>query len=75
VNSIGLRRRNFSNEKITEIQELYRYMFLRKMNVSNALIKIEAEMPASAERDELILFVRNSKRGIIKGYDFREDLE
>ena len=30
--------------------------------------RIEAELPATKERDEIILFVRNSKRGIIKGY-------
>jgi UDP-N-acetylglucosamine acyltransferase len=29
---------------------------------------IEAEMPATKERDEIIMFVRNSKRGIIRGY-------
>ena len=30
--------------------------------------RIEAEMPASKERDEIIMFVRNSKRGVMKGY-------
>jgi UDP-N-acetylglucosamine acyltransferase len=70
INSIGLRRRNYSNEKINEIQEIYRYVYLKKLNTSNAIERIEAEMTPSTERDELVLFVRNSKRGIIKGYDF-----
>jgi UDP-N-acetylglucosamine acyltransferase len=30
--------------------------------------RIEAELPSSIERDEIILFVRNSPRGILKGY-------
>lgn len=68
VNSIGLRRRNFSNEKICEIQEIYRYLYLSGLNNSDAIERIEAELPASKERDEIILFVRNSKRGIIRGY-------
>jgi len=68
VNSIGLRRRNFTNEKITEIQDIYRSIFLSKMNNNQAIEKIEAEMKATTERDEIILFIRNSKRGIIKGY-------
>ena len=68
INSIGLRRRNFTNEQIREIQEIYRYLYLSQLNVSDAIERIEAELPASKERDEIILFIRNSKRGIIRGY-------
>lgn len=38
------------------------------MNFSDAIDRIEAELPATKERDEIILFVRNAKRGIIRGY-------
>ena len=68
INSISLRRRNFTNEQIREIQEIYRYLYLSGLNNSDAVERIEAELPASKERDEIILFVRNSKRGIIRGY-------
>lgn len=68
VNSIGLRRRNFTNEQIREIQEIFRYLYLSGLNNSDAIERIEAELPATKERDEIILFVRNSKRGIIRGY-------
>ena len=68
VNSIGLRRRGFSSDTIREIQEIYRYLYLSGLNNSDAVERIEAELPATPERDEVILFVRNSKRGIIKGY-------
>ena len=68
VNSIGLRRRNFSNEQIREIQEIYRYLYLSGLNVTDAIERIEAELPATKERDEIILFIRNAKRGIIRGY-------
>ena len=68
VNSIGLRRRNFSNDTIREIQDIYRYLYLSSMNVSGAIERIEAELPATKERDEIILFIKNSKRGIIRGY-------
>lgn len=68
VNSIGLRRRGFTNETIREIQDIYRMLYLSGMNNTDAIERIEAEMPATKERDEIILFVRNSKRGIIKGY-------
>lgn len=68
INSIGLRRRNFSNDTIRDIQEIYRYLYLSGLNVSDAIERIEAELPATKERDEIILFVRNAKRGIIRGY-------
>ena len=68
VNSIGLRRRGFSNESIRDIQEIYRYIYMSNMNVSDATERIEAELPASRERDEILMFIRNSKRGILRGY-------
>lgn len=66
VNSIGLRRRGFSPETISAIQEIYRIIYLSKLNNSEALDKVELELPATAERDEIIHFVRNSERGIIR---------
>jgi UDP-N-acetylglucosamine acyltransferase len=68
INSIGLRRRNYTNEKIREIQDIYRYIYQRGFNTAQAIEIIEAEMPATQERDEILLFVKDSKRGIIRGY-------
>ena len=58
----------FPIEKISEIQEIYRMLFLRGMNNAKALTKIEAEMPATQERDEIISFIKTSDRGVMKGY-------
>ncbi len=68
LNTIGLRRRGFSNEQIREIQDVYRYMYQKGMNNSDACDAIEAELPITEERDAILYFVRNSPRGIIKGY-------
>jgi UDP-N-acetylglucosamine acyltransferase len=68
INSIGLRRRGFTNETIYAIQEVYRIIYQRGLNISDALEFVEANLPASKERDEIILFIRDSKRGIIRGY-------
>ncbi|NQX82641.1 MAG: acyl-ACP--UDP-N-acetylglucosamine O-acyltransferase [Flavobacteriaceae bacterium] len=68
INSIGLRRRNFSSEKITEIQEIYRILYQKNNNNSQALDIIEAELEATKERDNIITFIRGSQRGIMKGY-------
>tara|TARA_B100000003_G_scaffold206212_1_gene221298 strand:- start:639 stop:1424 length:786 start_codon:yes stop_codon:yes gene_type:complete len=68
INSVGLRRRGFTSEKITEIQNIYRILYQKKYNNTQASEIIEAEMIASPERDEILQFVKNSKRGIMKGY-------
>ena len=68
INSIGLRRRNFSNEKIKEIQDIYREVYQKGNNKTQAIEKIESSMPVTKERDEIIQFIRNSQRGVIKGY-------
>ncbi|MBJ6118669.1 acyl-ACP--UDP-N-acetylglucosamine O-acyltransferase [Pontibacter sp. BT310] len=68
INSIGLRRRGFTSEQINEVQQLYRTLFMSGYNTTEALDKIELDMAPSKERDEIVNFVRNSGRGIIKSY-------
>lgn len=68
VNSIGLKRRGYSIEKINHILDIYRILFVRGYNVSKALSIIETEFPVTDERDEIISFIRDSVRGIMKGY-------
>ncbi len=68
INSIGLRRRGFETEKIREIQNVFRLLYQKNYNTTQALEKIEAEMEATKERDQIILFIKNSQRGIMKGY-------
>jgi len=73
INSVGLRRRGFSTEQINNIQEVYRYLFVRSNNTSKALAAIERDLVATPERDEIVDFCRNSVRGIIKGYSRRHE--
>ncbi|MGV4412907.1 acyl-ACP--UDP-N-acetylglucosamine O-acyltransferase [Chryseobacterium sp. T1] len=68
INSVGLRRRGFSNDKIFEIQKIYRAIFQMKMNTAQSIEFVEKEMLPTMERDEIIQFIQNSPRGIVKGY-------
>ena len=68
INSVGLRRRGFDNKIIMEIQSIYRTLYQKKYNNTQAVNIMEAEMEATKERDEIILFIKNSQRGIMKGY-------
>ena len=72
INSIGLKRRGFSQEKINHIQDIYRILYQSGLNYSNALKKIEEEIPDSPEKKMIIDFVRNSQRGIMKGYQSKK---
>ena len=76
VNSVGLKRRGYDTQKINHILDIYRILFVRGYNVSKALDIIEAEIPVSDERDEIVNFIRETGRGIMRGYTRRnnEDL-
>ncbi|MEJ2585270.1 MAG: acyl-[acyl-carrier-protein]--UDP-N-acetylglucosamine O-acyltransferase, partial [Robiginitalea sp.] len=65
---VGLRRRGFTTEKIREIQNIYRILYQMNYNNTQSVQIIEAEMEATPERDEILQFIRDSQRGIMKGY-------
>jgi UDP-N-acetylglucosamine acyltransferase len=69
VNSIGLRRRGYTSEQINAIQDIYRIIYVKGLNVSQAISYIEADFKATPERDEILLFINSSSRGIMKGYN------
>ncbi|MDR1372135.1 MAG: acyl-ACP--UDP-N-acetylglucosamine O-acyltransferase [Dysgonamonadaceae bacterium] len=68
VNSIGLRRRGFDNERVYAIQEIYRILYQSGMNNKDAVKYIEDNIPESEDRIEIITFIQNSQRGIVRGY-------
>lgn len=68
VNSVGLKRRGFSLQQINQILDIYRIIYNKGMNISQALEYIEEEFPATDERDEIVTFIRESGRGVIKRY-------
>lgn len=68
VNSVGLQRRGFTSEKINEILEIYRNIYNKGMNTTQAMEYVECELPVSTERDQIIAFIRGSERGIIKRF-------
>ncbi len=70
LNILGLHRRGFSQEKIDEIKEIYRIIFLESKNYSHAIQSIKNSFPDSEEKRNIISFFENSERGIMKGYSF-----
>ena len=66
LNSVGLTRRGFEKERIDEIHNIYRILFQSKLNISQALEKVEHDFKPSQDRDYIIEFIRNSERGVIR---------
>jgi len=67
INSVGLNRRGFESGKINELKEIYRVIFQERRNLTHALEFIEIHFERTLERDNIVSFIRNSTRGIIKG--------
>lgn len=67
INIVGLRRRKFTNEQVYLINDIYRTLYTRGLNNSEALEVIEKEYDSTPERDLILSFVKDSKRGIVRG--------
>ena len=67
VNTIVLARRGFDKEVIKQIEDIYRIIFVRGHNLTNALEIVEAEIPDSIYRKQILDFIRNQKDGIVRG--------
>lgn len=66
ANSIGLERRGFPTGVIEALQTSFRLLARSRLNTSQAVERIRAEIPACREVDELLEFIRASERGFIK---------
>ena len=66
VNVVGLRRRGYTDEQITRIEDIYREIFVRNTNLERAVQSVIA-MPRSHERGIIIDFINNSPKGIMRG--------
>lgn len=66
LNTIGLKRRNFPLETVRHLKQAYRLLFLSGLTTSQALERITAEVPACAEIQHLVHFIKTSDRGITR---------
>lgn len=67
INIVGLRRRNFTNDQIFLINDIYRTLYTRGLNNSEAIQIIESEYPDQEERNTILNFIKSSQRGIVRG--------
>ena len=69
INIVGLRRRGFESDVIRNIKDIYDTIYFQGYNISDGCAKVEAGFPQSVERDTILEFIRNSKRGIVRAND------
>ncbi len=66
INKVGLTRNGVSEETQAVLRQAYKLLFREGLTISNALLRIEKELPPSPELEHLVRFVRSSERGISK---------
>ena len=66
INLIGLERKQFAAENVKLIKEAFRLIYRAKLNTRQAIEAIRKDLPATAEIDELVAFIEESDRGIIR---------
>lgn len=66
INIIGLRRRGFSNNEITELKEIYAIVFSKKLNLTQAKETVKQKFPKNKLAESVLSFLNESTRGIIK---------
>jgi UDP-N-acetylglucosamine acyltransferase len=64
INSVGLERAGFKDDVKDNLKKAFKILFSMKLNIKNALKKIQQELPPSKEITNLINFIRSSERGI-----------
>jgi UDP-N-acetylglucosamine acyltransferase len=67
INSTGMRRRGFTKEQLSAIQDIYRILFVKGYNVTQAKAQIQL-LPDSTEKNTILTFINEAERGIMKGF-------
>ena len=63
INTIGLKRRGFTDDRVEALQRAYRLLIRSKLNTTQALEKIGEELPGQPDVAELVAFIKGSERG------------
>jgi UDP-N-acetylglucosamine acyltransferase len=67
INSVGLRRRGYTDEQVREIEDIYRIIFVQNSHVTKSLDIVKETVPDSPLRREILSFIEASDKGVIKG--------
>lgn len=66
LNSVGLKRHGFSKETLSSLKKAYRILFRIGLTLNEAIERVKAEVGQVPEVNDLIRFIKSSKRGITR---------
>lgn len=67
VNSVGLRRRGYTDDQVREIEDIYRTIYINNNVISKGIQQVLDTMPQTEIRDQILGFIQASDKGVIKG--------
>ena len=67
VNSVGLRRRGYTDEEVKQIEDIYRILFVMNNSISKGVEMIQSTLPDTTISREILDFIAASDKGIIRG--------
>ena len=67
VNSIGLRRRGYTDEQVSRLEDIYRALFVHNNSLAAGVKQIIETLPESEEKQIVLAFIQRSEKGVIRG--------
>ena len=67
VNSIGLRRRGYSDEQVSRLEDIYRALFVHNNSLAAGVKQIAETLPESEEKQIVLAFIQRSEKGVVRG--------
>jgi UDP-N-acetylglucosamine acyltransferase len=67
VNSIGLRRRGYTDEQVLRLEDIYRALFVHNNSIGAGVKQITESLPDSEEKEIVLAFIQRSEKGVIRG--------
>ncbi len=67
VNSVGLRRRGYSDEHVRQIEDIYRILYVQNSNITKGITAVREAISENENREEILSFIESSDKGVIRG--------
>ena len=67
VNSIGLRRRGYTDEQVSRLEDIYRALFVHNNSLAAGVKQIVETLPESEEKQIVLAFIQRSEKGVVRG--------
>ncbi|MGD1845298.1 MAG: acyl-ACP--UDP-N-acetylglucosamine O-acyltransferase [Salibacteraceae bacterium] len=67
INSVGLKRRGYSDQDIADIEEIYRILYVKNQNLGKGVEEVQTAFPDNTYSKKILGFIEDSPKGIMRG--------